>query len=320
VPIDSLDIVGAVRVSGDLDAPGTLSITTGVFDPRYVPHTTDERATLHWKLPWKLRGGIRYANRLAPRPSGTGAGEGRSEGNRVHDPMEDERWDVELDVEYQMNARSSEQRVVGEPNQAVVFETTNMMTTTTPFPSAPRLMGTSDIVLPKQWKNQISARLGGTYNVLPGRFALSLGAHYENRGVDPSYMQIDFWPVSRVGLHAGIKIRVARTIDFLASYSHIFQETITTSAPGTEADTGQAIWNRWNMTGEVDAIDKHVGRAPRGMTGQFLEAPVAGVADGVAKYPQILTKGVAGAPPMIVNTGTYRSSIDVLSLGVRVHY
>jgi len=320
VPFDALDIVAAVRVSGDLEAPGTLEITSGLFDSRFVPRTSEERATLYWKLPWKLRGGIRYASRLVPRPDGTGAGEGSLEfGPRVGDAMENERWDIELDVEYQLNARASTQRVVGEPNQFVIFETPGGMISPTPFPSAPRIGASTDIVLPKNWKNQISARLGGTYNVLPGRLAFSLGAHYENRGVDPSYMQIDFWPVSRIGLHAGVKIRVAKRIDFVASYAHIFQETITVSAPGTDADTGQNIWNRWNMTGQVDAIDKHVGTAPRGMTGQFIDAPVAS-ADGVAAFPQILTKGVAGAPPSIVNAGTYRSSIDVVSLGVNVHY
>ena len=76
----------------------------------------------------------------------------------------------------------------------------------------------------------------------------------------------------------------------------------------------------YNQTGEVSVVDKHVGRAPRGMQGQFLEAPAPASVNGSAKYTQILTQGLPSAPPMIVNAGTYRSSIDVFSLGVNVHY
>jgi hypothetical protein len=316
VPIDSLDIVGNFRAQGDLDAAGSIFFTTGVFDPRSVPHVTEEKVqSLHQKFPWKFGGGIRYSNRLAPRPAGTGQDDGR---DRVHDQMEDEKWDVELDLEYQNNSRVQEQRLTYAPMQAVAFESTAHTISTTPFPAAPRPGASTDTIIPKRWTDQISARLGGTYNVLPGLLALSLGAHYENRGVDPAYMQIDYWPVSRVGLHAGVKVRVGRTIDIVASYAHIFQETLVVAAP--PAGVGSKISDVYTMTGVVNQIDKHSGAAPRGTDPpERLEVPPANPA-GTAGLTENLTRVVAGSPPFIVNSGTYRSNIDVFALGLHVHY
>jgi long-subunit fatty acid transport protein len=320
VPTDSIDIVGAFRAQGDLDASGSVFLTTGLFDPRAKPTTTENKVeSVHQKFPWKLRGAIRYADRLVPRRSGTGHDEGKSDfAEPIHDPMTDERWDVEFDLEYQMNSRNQEQDIRYAPMQGVAFTNVAGAITTTPFPTAPRAGASTDTIVKKAWKNQISARLGGSYNILPGFFSVSLGAHYENRGVDPSYMQLDYWPLSRVGLHAGVKLRVARTIDIVASYAHIFQETLIAGAP--PPDTGSKISVRYAQTGEIDAIDKHSGTAPRGMEAPVLTEQAPSQVDGTAKLAQNLTRVVAGSPPVVINSGTYRSSIDVVAVGLHVHY
>lgn len=320
VPTDSLDIVGAFRAQGDLDASGSILLTTGVFDPHALPKTTENKVeSVHQKFPWKLTGGIRYADRLVPRRSGTGAGEGKSEfGEPIHDPMTDERWDLEADLQYQMNSRVQDQDIRYAQGQNIGFENLMNSINNVPFPTAARPGTTTDTVIQKAWKNQISLRVGGSYNILPGFFTVSLGAEYENRGVDPSYMQLDYWPLSRVGLHGGIKIRVARTIDFFASYAHIFQETITAGAP--PPDTADKIYTRYQATGEIDAIDKHSGVAPRGMQAPQLDETPPAQVDGQARLAQNLARVVAGNPPYVINSGTYRSSIDVVAVGVHVHY
>jgi hypothetical protein len=333
VPIDALDIVAGFRAQGDLDATGSLFLTTGVFNPVQNPYTSEEKvSSLHQRFPWKLRGGLRYADRLAPRPTGTGHDEGKTSfGEPVHDAMQDERWDVELDVEYQMNSRNQAQDIAYNPGQAVLFQNaTTSAITMVPFPMAPRTGASPDTIVTKAWKNQISARLGGSYNIIPGRFSVSLGAHYENRGVDPSYMQVDYWPVSRLGLHAGVKVRIARAIDFIASYSHIFQETLTVGAPSAP-DTittpmlitpAQQIYTTYAKTGVVDQIVKSAGPIViRGMDAPVVEEmPKPTKIDGTAKLLQNATSVPPGSPPFIVNSGVYRSSIDVVAVGVRVHY
>jgi long-subunit fatty acid transport protein len=329
VPIDALDIVAAFRAQGDLDATGSLFLTTGVFNPVQNPYTSEEKVSnLHQRFPWKLRGGVRYGSRLAPRPSGTGHDEGKTTFSEpVHDAMQDERWDVELDVEYQMNSRNQAQDIAYNPGQAVIFQ--NAMTnglTSVPFPMAPRTGATTDTIVTKAWKNQISARLGGSYNIIPGRFSISLGAHYENRGVDPSYMQIDYWPVSRFGLHAGVKVRVGRAIDLIASYAHIFQETLTVGAPSVPPEhvppepAANTIYGDYAMTGVVDHIAKNVGAVARGGEAPVKPEPSPGKIDGTARLTQNTTTVPPNNPPFIINSGTYRSGIDVVAVGVRVHY
>jgi hypothetical protein len=170
-------------------------------------------------MPWKLRAGIRYADRFAPRPVGTGRWEAdASSPDRVHDPLQDERWDLELDVEYQMTDRNDAQRLVYEPGQFVEFENLAGDISTSDAPT--------ETTIEKRWQNQIVARLGSTYTVMPGKVGVSAGAHYETRGLDADYMQIDFWPLRRIGLHGGVIVRVAKQIDFVFAYAHIIQETL----------------------------------------------------------------------------------------------
>lgn len=318
VPFDAVDIVGAFRYHGDLNAPGTIDMTTGVFDPNSQAYTTINQITgVHQKFPWQLRAGIRYASRLAPRPSGTGNKEPEGlDGDRIHDALEDERWDIEFDLEYQMNARVGEQRVEYAPGQAIQSKGLDGTMRAAMFPDASQPFTS----IQKGFKDQISARVGGTYNVLPGLFAISLGGHYETRGVDPAYMQLDYWPVSRLGLHAGVMLRLSRTIDLIASFSHIFQETLFVAAPAHK--TGEAIYeDEYKATGKVSNIDKRSGTAAsRGMMAPVLDVENPPNPDGEARLTQNLTKTSAGEPPVIINSGTYRSSMNVLAVGMSVHF
>ncbi|HET8935132.1 MAG TPA: hypothetical protein VFN67_16905, partial [Polyangiales bacterium] len=205
-------------------------------------------------------------------------------------------------------------------NQTVGFAFANGTMNSVVYPMSAWRGGTTDTVIQKRWKDQFSVRVGGSYNVMPGLFGISLGAHYETRGVDPSYMQIDYWPVSRIGLHGGVKFRIGRTIDLVASYSHMFQETLVVGAPPTDPGGTDAISTRFSNTGVVDAIDKHSGvAATRGAAIPELVEP-AMATDGVGKVQQVTTSVSQGRPPTIINAGTYRSSIDVVAVGVNIHF
>jgi hypothetical protein len=322
VPTDSLDIVAMFRYQDPLNAAGWIDLTTGVFDPRAVPRRKRNVVDgVHQNLPWKIGGAIRYADRLAPRPSGSGQGEANDpKYGGVSDPFRNEKWDVELDVEYLLSARNKELRVDYQENQTVEAETVDGMVSMAKFPDVPRMMATTtDTIIPKGWKNQLSIRAGSSINLIPGFFGISLGAHYESRGVNPDFMQIDYWPVSRIGLHAGVKFRISGRIDLTASYAHIFQETIVTGAPANES--GETSYPKFAATGEVTTIDKRVGVAGRGQMAPVKEEPpYTEPRDGTARVAQYATKSVSGQSPWIVNSGTYRSDLDIVAVGVNVHF
>jgi hypothetical protein len=326
VPVDSLDVVLAFRFQDDFHAPGHIDLTTGVFSPTTTPFKNREKITsLDQRMPWKLRAGIRYADRLAPRPAGTGRGEADPASPEViHDPLQDERWDAELDVEYELNARNDKQVLSYGPGKVVfvpVDPNKNPRSIDFPGDIFPQT------IIDKQWQNQVSVRAGGTINLLPGVAGVSAGVHYENRGVNPDYMQIDFFPVQRIGLHGGIILRVAKSIDLLASYAHIFQETIVVGAPPHES--GSMITACYNGTttagcstpkGQLASIDKTVGSQAADGTGTQVLNETPTSRDGTARVAQNVTRFTSGQPPYLINAGRYRSGYDVLAVGTTIHF
>ncbi len=313
VPIDEIDVVVAFKWQDAVSGNAELTTVTGIFNPNMVPHVNDGLKVneVRQGMPWKLAGGIRYANRYAPRPEGTGTDEADEVwGGTIHDPLSDERWDIELDVEYQFNSKNDVQHIEYEPGQAIYFEDLDgNLSKAVEFP--PPNKPYQDI--PKKWKDQASIRLGGTYNVVREILGISAGAHYENRGVDPAYKQPDFWPLERLGLHAGFTVRVLKTWDFVFSYAHIFQETLTVATPPHCMNEAECEV-RYDMT---------AGK-PKGTRGTMVEPPLledsVEDADATAKLEQIVTMDTGGKPIPVVNSGTYRSSFDVVAVGFNVHF
>jgi long-subunit fatty acid transport protein len=313
VPSDAIDVVAGFHYQGDLDAPGTIAITSGLYDANSVPRTkVNGIIGVRQKFPWSTWLGLRYASRLAPRPQGAIAEDALvGQGGTVHDAFQDELFDVELDAKYELNSRHQDLSIEYVPGQFAEFESLMGTVTMQAFPDPSMPITT----IQKHWKDQLSVRLGATYNIFPGLFGVSAGAHYENRGVDPSYMQIDYWPVQRVGLHAGIRMRIAKTIDLMFSYAHIFQETIVVGAPAHKpfAEIGMD----YATTKTVANIDKRVGTPPSPAP---LEEPNPGPGDGEARLTQNFAKALPGTPPAIINAGSYRSGLDVFSAGMKVQF
>jgi hypothetical protein len=294
-----------------------------LFDPVLLPKTDVgiDIASIRQKMPWKLRFGIRYADRLAPRPRGTGSDESDvASGETIHDALQDERWDVELDLEYQANSRNQEQVVDFVDGQSIEFQP---VIATRPDMPLPPTDIPNEVVIQKHWRDQMSVRVGGTYNVLPGVLGLSTGVHYETLGVEPGYMQVDFWPMSRIGVHGGVIVRVSNAIDLVFSYAHVFQDTLIV-APPPHLERNEAYARFEASDGrELSTIDKTVGVEIGRGTGKgvdLLFAPSQGPPDGTASVRQVVSRVATGQPPYITNGGRYRSNLDMLAVGVNVHF
>lgn len=307
VPFDALDLVLGFRYQDDLNASGRTRVTTGVFDPNLVTlrNSPLEVRNLNQAFPMKFWTGLRFAHRLRPRPAGTGLdeGDGGVLGEPIRDAFSDELWDMELDVIYEVNSRVEALDVtIGEARE-IYFQGVDGSTNATTYPAS----DSPPVYFIKDWQDQISVRFGGSYNLIPGLFGLSAGAHYETRGVNPDYMQIDFFPVERLGLHVGLMVRLAGWIDLSIAYAHIFQESITVAAPPHDES-------------QESGIDKRVGVAQR--LGDELEVvpeePLVEDPDGVAALRQIPVRQRKGAT--IVNAGRYETSMDVFSAAIHLHF
>lgn len=335
VPTDALDIVAAFRWQDDIDAKGRTEFTSGIFDPTKMRNTSSVDVNhVQQNMPWKLRGGIRYASRRVARPTSSTTEYDLNGHEVLHDPLADERWDIELDVEYQANSRNQQVYVDFVDGQTIQFKPEG----TGQLPA--------EIWIQKRWKDQWSVRMGGTANVLPGVLGISAGVHYETRGVDPAFMQVDMWPLARVGLHTGVTFRVSNTIDLVFSYAHIFQETLIVAAPEHKNrfdiyDAADVLDDQGNIVsvtpdylndldgngnGIVRNIDQTVGVltdrfAPEGMNGLVvLPAQVSGKPDGVAALQQNTNTTTGYQPPVITNAGRYRSNMDVIAIGANIHF
>jgi hypothetical protein len=332
IPIDALDIVLAAKWQDDVDASGNLDLTTGTFDPTLIPVTSKIKVnSIRQNMPWKLRAGIRFADRIVPRPQGTGDEKGdNAKKNGVRDPLSDERWDIELDAEFQYNSRNQNQEInypAGEVVyiQGVADKTTGVLPErkAVSYPAQITVGGktvAAPTILEKHWKDQLSVRLGGTYNVLRGLLGISAGAHWENRGIDPNYMQVDFWPVSRLGLHGGVIVRLFRFVDVSVSYAHIFQENIVVQPPSHLA-AGEIYRNMSDPTkANAVNIDKTVGVSESAQGRIVIEELPVKNPDGTAKIKQIILNGTPGMPQWITNAGTYRSNYNVIAAGMNVHF
>lgn len=90
-----------------------------------------------------------------------------------------------------------------------------------------------DVTLSKRWRDSLSFRLGGSWNVLPDRLSVSAGGYWERGAVPVNYENLDFLSFDRVGLGGGARVALpapwAGGLDLGLAYAHVFQETRTTT-------------------------------------------------------------------------------------------
>lgn len=286
VPLDGLDVVLMGRVSDGIDAGGSLTLTTGWFATdefgSYRPETTVLEGTrLQAGQPWQLGLAIRYADRRERRyrdPDEAGRVTGR-----IEDHMQNETWDIELDVVYQHNGQVRDFVVTPPEGAAVsVCEGGGGGCLQAPLPGT--------LPIPHGWQDQVSVRVGGDWNVLPGQLALRAGAHWESSGFSALYQTQDFIPGMRIGLHAGMTLRIDR-LDISIAYAHVFQldETVT--------DGQYRMISALGAEGQCAGSPDYDPNNP---------VPSRGC------YPQ----GFGS----VVNSGTYTGEFNVVSLQARYHF
>jgi long-subunit fatty acid transport protein len=83
----------------------------------------------------------------------------------------------------------------------------------------------SRTTIPYHWRDTWGARLGGDYRAIRDKLSLRVGLSYESRAVPDPYMNIDAWPVEKLGLHFGATLAVGRVRVSLA-YAHLFYQSV----------------------------------------------------------------------------------------------
>ncbi len=333
VPTDNLDIAVGFKWSDRVRTKAKLDLTTGAlgtgapFSYRdahgavttvtgAVPYTSHNQQGTVDSLPiWapQLTFGARYAKRITPRVYSRTWDEAHlAAGRHVEDSMATELWDVEANAVVYFNgvsdkqiftsdARSSAQVVLKDAQPGGVIGTVPAnVGTCTKLDANKKCIGSW--VVPTQFhgKTQLSLRAGGDYNVLPGLFTVRAGVSFETDGQDVEYLNITDYMLGRVGLHAGITMRIAEKTDFSVGYAHFIQKNVRLD-PNPISD----FQSKYRDTAAERAKYNYDPKNADGIA--RLEVPYGAV-----------DKDVNG--PNFVNAGSFFYHLDVVSVTLSQHF
>jgi hypothetical protein len=223
-PLPELDIALSVNWLGAIRSRGDGFATYAHYGadedgnpvPGAIPPSTAEVPLhLHVPQPISLRLGVRYG-KLRP-----GAEQRRREG-KAADPMRDEVFDIELNVGFERNSRINAFTLSNPNSSCVGDDPPNCFHYDRPAPDGSNLSVPAETVQQKGFRDQITLHLGSDWNVVPDRMALRAGMSFESNGYERALWQIDFQPGRRVGMHAGMTVRV-KGLNLSVAYARIFQ-------------------------------------------------------------------------------------------------
>lgn len=203
-PVENIEIGVSGRVIPvNLNGKGTFTIVDTPTGANFTPQqltVVGSGAALQLILPPTAHVGVRYR----------GVEHAISTAEDVT-PVDvpKERWDIELDFAYEAWSLLKDYNVQlqGEIQLFAKAEA-------------------QDVLIAKRWKDTFSLRLGGSYRLGDSPLSLMAGSFVETGAVPNNYENLDFPSYNRLGVNGGIKLGFKK-FDFIAAYSHIFQETRT---------------------------------------------------------------------------------------------
>jgi opacity protein-like surface antigen len=215
-----LELFGVFQYQADLRASGRQTLTAnGIRDvplrscgqERPGTHCFNEGVTLTVPFPtYEVTGGVRFV-KLRP------------DVLEMRDPLRDEIFDFEVDLNWSQTSHVDSFRLK-------IHETPSSK------PDAPRIQfantdgSTPSFIryasgIPKNWRDTWTVRAGTDVNLVRGRLALRVGGSYASEAVDPAYMNLDYWPVRKFSVNAGLTVG-AEHFRFHLGYSHIFYQKV----------------------------------------------------------------------------------------------
>jgi long-subunit fatty acid transport protein len=96
------------------------------------------------------------------------------------------------------------------------------------FDNEPTGLTLFPISMPKNWKNTISVRVGGDYNVVEDHLWVRAGGFFETGAVEDAYAHLDFPSFDRGGVGLGLTAGLPGA-EFSLGYQHVFQRTVEVS-------------------------------------------------------------------------------------------
>jgi long-chain fatty acid transport protein len=203
--------------------------------------------TFSFTLPVKLRAGLRY----------------------VYTRGEQELWDVELDVHYDFWSMMD----------SFVMDagiTTELMG---------QALTIDKVVIPKNFRDTVSVRLGGDVAVVPGWLSLRAGFFYESPAVRDGYVFLDSLSFHRFGPSGGLTLHLPH-VDLSLAYTWLAQNVLV--------------------------VTEEESRIYQQMPGSPCEAPYTD--------PALCSEHYLGQPAAAANAGTYIANYHLFNASLAVNF
>lgn len=130
---------------------------------------------------------------------------------------------IRFGAQYQINSRLLvEADLVGElwsELQTIEIRPKNIQIMSSAFNTNKAL---PNIIFPKDYQNSLSVRLGGDYDLLPGRLTVRAGYLHETSAIPLKSVSVDFGNWTRDVVSVGATVRIWRGINASAAYAHHF--------------------------------------------------------------------------------------------------
>jgi long-chain fatty acid transport protein len=340
-PFDFLDLVIGFKWSDRVKSKVKLDVTTGAFGTgeqfQYNEVSSGQVRTVGSSIPttthnlpgevdsppiWapQITAALRFSDLLKPRPTSPAQVSGEDAG-AVQDHMETERWDLEVDVIYYLSSVYNRAQ----------FKTGNTMVSLRTIdqngnygeinaspgdclerdPATNNCIGDRIVKTHLGGKDQLTVRVGGEYNILPGVLALRAGGSYEAQGQDPEALNVLSYMLSRIGVHGGLTWRIAGKTDLSIGYAHFLHETVRLQV------NDDIPASRYSPQYRTPNYNFMPGNGVADMAGQ---GAMNGGFDGTARIE--IPNADLGYPvgPYFVNAGSFYYNLDVLSLSLTQHF
>ncbi|MET0283604.1 MAG: outer membrane protein transport protein [Polyangiales bacterium] len=219
-PTRYLEWFGTLNYQGDINAKGSAELTANGISGAPLQSCGVEAPGTHCKID-----GVKLN---VPFPTlettfGVRIAVPRGTKKEVYDPMTDEYLDFEVDGSWAQTSKVDQFRVnlhnklvEDEGVPKIQFANTEMATSSYPRQSTS---------IPKNWRDTWSVRAGSDVNVIPGKLALRAGWSWTQRATPVETMNIDYWPVQKIGMHLGATVRFGR-VKLTAAYARLFYQTV----------------------------------------------------------------------------------------------
>lgn len=295
---------------GYIDADGQQQ-TVGSRIPTYTPNLPGTLNVPPISVP-QLSFGVRYADRIKPRIRDWGAAKAAA-GRHVEDHMSNERWDVEADMIVYFNGFRDRTEFLTSGSVVSVSDVQADGTKVGLTSIVGQCISPDDNSMCPEGRyrtqrlhggnTQLSLRVGGDYNILPGIFSVRTGVSLENSGADVGFHDPRNYNQERLGVHAGWTWRIAEVTDLTFGWAMFFHPEIYLAPNNTPV--AMPKYSLRYRTDEYNWIDP--------------DGPDADRIDGYAKSAVPYRAGPT-ASPQFYNAGTYTYDLQVFSLQLTQHF